>query len=96
MSFISHVILPDNSEYDLKGTLISVIGTQNSDTASWTGALPIDALTSGTTIAYYLPRGSNSNVTLAIPTPASVKSILTISDSPAREAGKWVSFGSIT
>jgi hypothetical protein len=66
MSFISHVILPDNSEYDLKGTLISVIGTQNSDTASWTGALPIDALTSGTTIAYYLPRESNSNVTLTL------------------------------
>ena len=66
MSFLSHVILPDNSEYDLKGTLVNVIGTQSSDTAAWTGVLPIDALATGTTIAYYLPRTSNSNVTLTL------------------------------
>ncbi|MBR3214625.1 MAG: hypothetical protein IKF79_08980 [Methanosphaera sp.] len=64
MSFLHHVVLPDNSEYDLKGTLISVVGTQSTDGASWTGNLPIDAVTSGTTIAYYLPRTSGSNVTL--------------------------------
>ena len=66
MAFISKIKLPSNSKYDLKGTLHTVIGTQTSDTAAWTGVLNVDALVDGTTIAYYLPRTSASNVTLKL------------------------------
>ena len=66
MAFLTRVKLPSNSEYDLKGTLQTVKGTQTSNTAAWTGALNVTELTSGTTIAYYLPRTSAANVTLKL------------------------------
>lgn len=66
MPNISHVKLPSNTEYDLKGSLVTVVGTQTTDTASWTGSCILAGLTSGTTIAYYLPRGSSNNVTLTL------------------------------
>lgn len=44
--------------------IYSVIGTQTTNTASWTGNIDVDELYDGLTIAYYLPRSSNTNVTL--------------------------------
>lgn len=66
MAFLTRVKVPSNSEYDFKGTLQTVKGTQTSNTAAWTGALNITELISGTTIAYYLPRTSAANVTLKL------------------------------
>lgn len=64
MSVISSITLPNRNTYGFKNTVLSVKGTQTSDTASWTGAIELDALYDGLTIAYYLPRTSASNVTL--------------------------------
>lgn len=65
MAQISNITLPNGNNYDLKGSMYTVIGTQTATTASWTGVLDtIDALYDGLTIAYYLPRTSASNVTL--------------------------------
>ena len=64
MPFIHNLTLPSGSEYNLEGTLYTVIGTQNSSTASWTGASDLVALKSGVTIGYYLPYDSAANATL--------------------------------
>ena len=66
MPFLSRIKLPSNSEYDLKGTVHTVKGTQTTNTAAWTGALNVTELIDGTTIAYYLPRTSSSNATLKL------------------------------
>lgn len=53
------------TKYGLRGSLYHVLGTQTSNTASWTGKLPeVNELYTGLTIAYFLPRTSASNVTL--------------------------------
>ena len=65
MAQISNITLPDGTNYNLKGSIYTVIGTQTATTAAWTGTLnTIDALYDGLTIAYYLPRTSAANVTL--------------------------------
>ena len=66
MSLISRVQLPNGAEYDFKGSLITVVGTQTTNTAAWTGSLPLTALEDGLTIAFFLPRTSSSNVTLKL------------------------------
>ena len=66
MAFLTRVKVPSNSEYDFKGTLQTVKGTQTTNTAAWTGSINITELESGTTIAYYLPRTSAANVTLKL------------------------------
>lgn len=76
MPNISHIKLPSNTEYDLKGSLVTVVGTQTSDTASWKGECVLAGLASGTTIAYYLPRSSAANATLTL-------TLRTGSDTPA-------------
>ena len=47
-------------------TIHLVKGTQTASTASWTGAIDVDSLTDGLTIAYYLPYASASNATLTL------------------------------
>lgn len=65
MAQISNITLPDGTNYNLKGSIYTVIGTQTATTAAWTGVLDtVDALYDGLTIAYYLPRTSAANVTL--------------------------------
>jgi len=65
MAQISNIMLPNNTKYDLKGSIHTVIGTQTAAGASWTGELKtIDALYDGLTIAYWLPYAGASNVTL--------------------------------
>ena len=66
MAYVSRVKLTSNNEYDLKAVLQTVIGTQTSNTASWTGVLNVDALVNNMTIAYFLPRTSASNATLKL------------------------------
>ena len=46
------------------GSIYYVVGTQSTDTGSWTGVLPISGLYDGLTIVYYLPRATSGNVTL--------------------------------
>lgn len=67
MADISKIKLPNNAEYNLRdkaGRIYFVEGTQTANTAAWTGAIDLDALFDGLTIAYYLPRTSASGVTL--------------------------------
>lgn len=65
MASISQVKLPDNTVYNIKGSIHSVIGTQTSATGSWTGNLTsIDSLYDGLTIAYYLPYAGSGNASL--------------------------------
>ena len=66
MGFLSRVKLPSNTEYDFKGVLQTVKGTQTGNTAAWLGTTTISELVSGTTIAYFLPRTSAANVTLKL------------------------------
>lgn len=66
MAFLNGITLPSGSNYDLTGTILTVVGTQTSNTAAWTGVIPVNALEDGTTIAYFLPRNSSSNVTLKL------------------------------
>ena len=66
MAYLSRVKLPSNIEYDLKAVLQTVVGTQTSNTASWTGVINVDELVNGMTIAYFLPRTSSSNATLKL------------------------------
>lgn len=65
MASISQLKLPDNTIYNIKGSIHNVIGTQTASTNSWTGNLTsIDALYDGLTIAYYLPYGGSGKVSL--------------------------------
>lgn len=65
MASISQLKLPDNTIYNIKGSIHTVIGTQNASTGSWTGNLTsIDALYDGLTIAYYLPYAGSGNASL--------------------------------
>lgn len=65
MAQISKITLPNNSSYDFKGSIYTVIGTQTASTGSWTGNLTsLNALYDGLTIAYYLPYAGNGNATL--------------------------------
>lgn len=66
MAYISKVKLTTNNEYDVQAVLQTVIGTQTSNTAAWTGALDVAELENNMTIAYYLPRTSASNATLKL------------------------------
>lgn len=51
---------------DATNSVYKVMGTQEKNTAAWTGNLDLDALYDGLTIAYYLPRTSAANVTLEL------------------------------
>ena len=65
MGSISQLKLPDNTIYNIKGSIHTVIGTQDAATGSWTGNLTsIDALYDGLTIAYYLPYAGSGNASL--------------------------------
>ena len=65
MAQISSITLPDGTNYNLKGSIYTVIGTQTAKTGSWTGELKtLDALYDGLTIMYWLPRAGNGNATL--------------------------------
>lgn len=65
MSQLSNITLPDGTNYTLKGSIYTVIGTQTEATGSWTGDLTsLDALYDGLTIAYYLPWAGSGNATL--------------------------------
>lgn len=68
-STVSQITLPSGTTYDIKdyalSGIYSVIGTQSASTSSWTGNINVSALSTGTTIAYYLPYASTStSVTL--------------------------------
>lgn len=64
MPFINKITLPTGTTYNFEGTIYSVIGTQSTTTASWTGTTTLTGLKDGVTIAYYLPTTSANNVTL--------------------------------
>lgn len=65
MAQISSITLPNNTKYDIKGSIHTVIGTQTEATGTWTGELKtIDALYDGLTILYYLPYAGSGNATL--------------------------------
>ncbi len=64
MGYIDKIKLPDNKTYDIKHTIIPVIGTQTAATGSWTGEIDIDSLYDGLTIAYFLPYAGSGNATL--------------------------------
>lgn len=71
MAELSQIKTPDGQVYDLKDSVARslsgvcvVKGTQTSSTSSWTGSIPVSALSDGLTIAYYLPRSGNGNATL--------------------------------
>lgn len=66
MAFLTGITLPSGSNYDLTGTILTVVGTQTTNTAAWTGTIPVTALEDGTTIAYFLPRTSAANATLKL------------------------------
>lgn len=68
MPFINKVTLPTGNTYNYEGTLYTVGSTQTSATSTWLGnASAIEALKSGTTIAYYLAQDSTSTaVTLTL------------------------------
>lgn len=68
MPQISNIILPDNTMYSFKGSIYTVIGTQTTNTAAWTGNLSsLKELYNGLTILYWLPKDSpNTNVTLQL------------------------------
>jgi hypothetical protein len=55
MGFIKKIELPDNNIYDIKNTIIPVVGTQSATTGNWTGNIDIPALYDGLTISYFLP-----------------------------------------
>lgn len=54
----------DKTKLDNQASIYVVKGTQTAATASWTGSIPVDQLTDGLTIMYYLPRTSAANATL--------------------------------
>lgn len=79
MADVSSIKLPNNSTYDIKDStartkignmadklVYPVIGTQTDATAQFSGAIDIDSLYDGLTIAYYLPYAgvSGTNATL--------------------------------
>lgn len=65
MASISQLRLPDNTVYNIKGSIHTVIGTQTASTGAWTGNLTsVDSLYDGLTIAYYLPYTGSGNATL--------------------------------
>lgn len=79
MADVSSIKLPNNSTYDIKDTIARtkignmtdklvypVIGTQTAATEQFTGAIDVDQLYDGLTIAYYLPYAgvSSTNATL--------------------------------
>jgi hypothetical protein len=68
-SIISDIVTPDSVSNKLrdyyKSGVYTVIGTQTTDTGTWTGALHgVPALYDGLTIMYYLPRAGSGNATL--------------------------------
>lgn len=74
MASISQLKLPDNTIYNIKGSIHTVIGTQTASTGSWTGNLTsIDALYDGLTIAYYLPYAGSGNASLNLTLKNNVK-----------------------
>lgn len=64
MGYIGKIKLPDNKTYDIKHTIIPVVGTQTAATGSWTGTIDVDSLYDGLTIAYFLPYAGSGNATL--------------------------------
>ena len=66
MARIERITLPSGNTYEVGANgAYSVVGTQNTTTATWTGVLDgVGALEDGLTIAYYLPTTSSDNVTL--------------------------------
>lgn len=64
MGFIKKIELPDNNIYDIKNTIIPVVGTQSAATNVWLGSIDIPGLYDGLTIVYHLPYASTGNVTL--------------------------------
>ena len=64
MAYISKITDLSGNTHILKSGPISVIGTQTTTTASWTGSIGIPSIYDGLTIEYYLPRTSASDVTL--------------------------------
>lgn len=79
MADVSSIKLPNNSTYDIKDStartkignmtdklVYPVIGTQTAATAQFSGAIDLDSLYDGLTIAYYLPYAgvSGTNATL--------------------------------
>ena len=66
MARIERITLPSGNTYEVGANgAYSVVGTQNTTTAAWTGVLDgVGALEDGLTIAYYLPTTSSDNVTL--------------------------------
>jgi hypothetical protein len=65
MAQLSAITLPNGQVYDLKGSTLTVVGTQNAATNAWTGELTsVTNLYDGLTIAYFLPYTSTNDVTL--------------------------------
>ena len=64
MAFIKKIELPDNNIYDIKNTIIPVVGTQSAPTGNWTGNIDIPALYDGLTISYFLPYAPSGNASL--------------------------------
>lgn len=64
MGYIDKIKLPDNKTYDIKHTIIPVVGTQTAATGNWTGNIDVPALYDGLTIAYFLPYTGSGNATL--------------------------------
>ena len=64
MGFIKKIELPDNNIYDIKNTIIPVIGTQTTNTGNWTGNIDVPALYDGLTISYFLSRTPSGNASL--------------------------------
>lgn len=68
MAILSGITLPDGSYYDFrdknKTGIYTVVGTQASATAAWTGSINVSSLQDGMVIAYRLPQNSAANVTL--------------------------------
>ena len=67
MSSLTQIELPNGTTYDIedakkKGVYV-VKGTHTTATVAWTGAIDVDALYDGLTIAYYLPISATSGST---------------------------------
>ena len=61
---IKKIELPDNNIYDIKNTIIPVVGTQSAPTGNWTGNIDVPALYDGLTISYFLPFAPSGNASL--------------------------------
>jgi hypothetical protein len=94
MSFLHKVTLPSGSTYDLEGSLLSITGTQTSETNAWTGSTVLEELKAGVVIAYYLPKDNSTttaatlNLTLVDGTTTGAKSIYFEGTTPVKQQFK--------